>query len=233
MTRPRRLVPSALAFAAGLLLASTAGIAGATPLDNAFTGQLSIDTPLHGTTVAARPELAGLIVADLDKPFTLGSLTGDVQSRVVREDGTGTLDFYWRVELDPSTASTGGIESLRLDDFGYAHLTDADWRIDGVGTVPAATARLFNPASYPEGAVNFLFGSPVTAGESSNFFFLHTNATEFAETADYDIVASNDTFTSAFDTFAPAVPEPAPAMLVALGLLTLGWLRSRRVPARD
>ena len=37
-------------------------------------------------------------------------------------------------------------------------------RIDGLGSVAPLTARLFNPATHPEGAVNFLFDPSVFAG---------------------------------------------------------------------
>ena len=69
--------------------------------------------------------------------------------------------------------------------------------------------------------------------ESTSFFFLHTNASAFAQTGDYDVLNAAGNFTSLFSTFAPAVPEPAPATLLALGVLTLGWLRRGRAPARD
>jgi len=87
-------------------------------------------------------------------------------------------------------------------------------------------------AIHPEGDINFLFGPNVAAGESSAFFFLHTGATAFAETAFYDLLTGSDAISGQFNTFAPAVPEPAPTVLLGLGLLTLGWLRSRRGPQR-
>ena len=225
MTLSRRPTLSALAIA---LLAGLAASARAVPLDNGFSGQNFLDTPLAGTTAAARPELAGLVVADTDTPFSVGGVTGFVQNRVVREFGTGTLDFYWRVALDPATDGNAGITAFRLDGFGYNDVTDADDRIDGLGTVPASTARLFNPGSYPQGDINFLFGSAIEAGQSSQFFFLHTDAVAFAMTADYDFVTGADLIGGAGPTYAPAVPEPAPAALLALGVLTLAGLRSRR-----
>ena len=225
MTFSRSPALSALAI---VLLGSLATSAGAVPLNNGFSGQSFLDTPLAGTTAAARPELAGLVVADTDTPFSVGGVTGFVQNRVVREFGTGTLDFYWRVELDPATDGNAGITAFRLDGFGDGDLADADYRIDGSGTVPASTARLFNPASYPQGDINFVFGTPIEPGQSSEFFFLHTDAVMFAMTADYDFVTGADLIGGGGPTYAPAVPEPAPAALIALGVLTLAGLRSRR-----
>lgn len=219
---------SALALLTSLLLGGVATSARAVALDNGFSGQNFLDTPLAGTTSAARPELAGTVLADTDTPFSLDGVTGYVQNRVVRETATGTLDFYWRVVVDPDSGSGSGIEALRLTDFGYGYMTDADWRIDGSGSIGATTGRLFNPGSYPQGDINFLFASNVDAGESSSFFFLHTGATAFAQTGGYDVLNADGTFTAIASTYAPAVPEPTPAMLLALGVLTLGLLRNRR-----
>ena len=220
---------TAVASATTLLLAMVAPQAGATPLNTAFAGNPFVDTALPGTTAAARPELAGTVLSDVDTPFTLGSISGVVQNRVVRETLSGTLDFYWRVILDPSPTA-GGITAFRLGDFGYANLTDADYRIDGLGTDAATTARLFNPATHPEGDINFLLAAPLGATESSNFFFLHTDATNYAQSALYDLTDAGSGISQLFDTFAPAapVPEPAPAAVMALGLLMLGWRRVRR-----
>ena len=226
--RPRLTLP---AVAATLLLAGAATGAGAVTLNNGFTSQPFLDTAIAGTTVAARPELAGTVLADVNTAFSFGTLTGHVQNRVIRETASGTLDFSWRIVLDPTSTGTG-VSAFRLGDFGYADLTDADWRIDGLGSTAPTTARLFNPATHPEGAINFLFGTPVDgAGDGSMFFFLHTDATNYAETGFYDLLGgASQELSGVFDTFAPAaaVPEPTPASVLALGLLTLGWLRSRR-----
>lgn len=153
--------------------------------------------------------------------FSFHDTTGTVQSRVVREDGTNTLDFYWRINVDEN--SRHGVDAFRLGDFGYSYLTDADWRIDGLGSVAPHTARLFNPASNPDGSINFLFDNPaIGIGSGSYFFFLHTDATYYNKTAQYDLLcAPSDCISSSYSTFAPAIPEPESyAMLLAgLGLL--------------
>jgi hypothetical protein len=229
----RHASASLVAVAAAAVLGTVALGAGATPLGNSFSGQPFIDTALPGTTSAARPELAGTVLADVLTPFSFAGLdiSGTVQSRVVREDASGTLDFYWRVQVDPSSTG-GGVSAFRLVDFGYSSLTDADWRIDGVGTVPPTTARLFNPGGYPAGAINFLFDQSVGAGTSSEFFFLHTDARNYAETASYDLLGGpSQSLSGVFSTFAPAVPEPAPASLLALGAVVLAAWRRRRSAA--
>jgi hypothetical protein len=236
MKSHHQLSTSTLAVGCVAALWAIAPDAGATALNHAFVAQPYLDTTLSGTTLAARSELAGVVLEDTIQSFSFGALniSGTVQNRVVREDGTGTLDFYWRVQVDPSSTG-GGISAFRLGNFGFSSLTDADWRIDGLGTVAATTARLFNPVGHPAGDINFLFdpsvgpGNPATGDGGSRFFFLHTDAKSYAMTAQYDLLGGQSaTLSGLFSTYAPAVPEPSPAAMLALGLAALGWLRLRR-----
>jgi hypothetical protein len=216
-----RFALSAVTLAAGLLAQSAAQAAALT--QPVFPTPFA-DTALSGTTNAARPELAGTVMEDVLTPFSFSGVTGTVQNRVVKESGTGTLDFYWKVNVDASATGTG-VGALRLIDFGAANLTDGDYRIDGLGTVAPTTARVFNGTSYPTGAINFLFDSAVTAGTESRFFFLHTDATSYAKTAQYDMLTGgSQQLSGTFSTFAPAVPEPSSFALTLVGMLTVGAL---------
>ena len=188
------------------------------------------DTALPGTTVALRPELAGTVLEDVITPFSFQGITGTVQNRVVRETASGTLDFIWKVDVDSVASGTAGVVALRLIDFGLGYLKDADWSIDGLGTVAPVTARLFSAAEHPSGAINFLFGSSVGAGEQSRFFFLRTYATSYSLSAGYDLLGgAGQNLSPVFSTLAPApVPEPGVHALAVSGLIVAGLAALRR-----
>lgn len=190
------------------------------------------DTALSGTSLLARPELAGTVVADITSTFSFQGVSGTVQSRVLRETATGTLDFYWKIDV-LSSVSGAGISAFRLTDFGHPFLQDADWRSDTPGTVGVATARLFRADTDPTGAINFLFGGGIVPGASSHLFFLRTTAMDHALSASFDVLTTgNQQLSGLFSTFAPAVPEPSRAALSLLGLALWGVQRWRVKPVK-
>ena len=188
-----------------------------------------VTTPLTGTTLAAEPFLAGTVLQDVLSPFTLtydsNTVTGDVQSRVVQETGSGTLDFYWRITTDPT--STGDISYLRLGNFA-AGTYDADYRIDGLGDVAPTSAYLFtNPTP---GYINFFFSGGLGGGDSSNFIFLHTDATSYSSSAFLDLASAGTYFESnEIATFSPGVPELPTWLMMFLGFAGLGFTGHRQL----
>jgi hypothetical protein len=164
------------------------------------------DTALSGTTLAQRPELAGEVVEDQLIPYSFqgagSSVSGVIKNRVVRSVD-GTLKFYWRII--PDASSTGDIIAFRVGGFGGFTL-DGDFHLDSPGSVGPATARNFG-----DGSVNFLFSHGVSAGESSFFFFLDTQATAFSNTGSYDLLSCSDNgcISPLFTTFAPALAPPS------------------------
>lgn len=139
--------------------------------------------PLFGTTSAARPELAGVVVRDALIPFTVlngGGGTvfkGQLQDRVVKENATGTLDFYQRIIADPGFTPLSSVDFVSRALFaGWG--TDVDYRVDGVG---APTIKPERASRSGDGvSVRFDFNSDViTGGQSSRFYFVRTNAKFF------------------------------------------------------
>lgn len=185
------------------------------------------DYAITGTTAAANPQLAGVVLQDTISNFSISgageSLSGTIQNRVVRSSLDGTLDFYWRIT---PTEGTGDISAFRVLGFDGYDL-NADWRSDGLGNVAPTTARYFGPGS---GAVNFLFGKgQVGVGDGSYFFFLDTNATNYSMTGQFDLLcADNGCISQIYPTYAPSVPVPAAAWLLGSGLMGLVGLRRRQ-----
>ena len=163
---------------------------------------------LSGTTSAARPELAGTVLVDTIRPFSVdlggGNLTtGTIQDTVRREDGSGTLDFSYRIINDVS--SSGSIDFVTRTAYrGFS--TDVDWRSDGLGTI--APDQASRNSAGDQVLFDFFANNLLFPGAESRFFFIKTDAIDFNEggTGELAVSGSVGSSTFTFKTYQPAVP---------------------------
>lgn len=209
-------------LATGLFMCGMIGVGNATNLNP------NVYTPLNGTTVAANPNLAGIVEKDDLVPFYFsaygGTVSGQVQVRVVKSIDS-TYDFYWRVFNDANSA--GKIADLRIANF-FTSSYNADYRTDGLGDIGPDQAYLFGAF---DGYVNFNFSDGLVAGESSKFFFLDTDATSFNKSLLFDLTNMGQTEISMqYGGYAPSasVPEPATMLLFGTGIAGLAATGIRR-----
>ena len=198
-------------------------------------------SPLHGTTVLNRPELAGQVLATATRSFELipapgfiaPPYAGTVDERVVREYGTGTLTFYYQVHLD--AGSEPAMPAFSVEYFSQVR-TDVDFLSDssGVGDIGISARHL----GYRT-LVSFFIGQPsapgppILPGESSHMFFIRTDARSFGPGGlifvDYDSPgAVGAVVASAFQP----VPEPATMFATTLALCAVLVMRKSRIPHR-
>ncbi|QJU60865.1 PEPxxWA-CTERM sorting domain-containing protein [Sphingomonas sp. AP4-R1] len=176
-----------------------------------------------------------MVVEDVDQAFTFvaggGTYSGFVQNRVVLAVD-GTYDFLWRIhDTSFSGVQPFDIRAFRIGLFGASVVgLNANYLTDGLGEVGPDAARVL--AEPRQNYVNFLFGSNLSAGQDSYFFFLDTTATSYGFTGIYDFVGSGSPdISGVYSTFAPlaSVPEPATWGMFLAGFGMLGGTMRRRM----
>jgi hypothetical protein len=175
-------------------------------------------TALSGTTVAAQPELGGLVIVDDVIPYQVfgGGVgnpllyEGNLQARVARSDLTGNLIFEYRLR-DPTNGLNGIMSTLTANDFA-GWTTDVEYRTDGLGDKEPTRAT----RSADGSDVSFIFGNSLFSSEESYFMHILTNAQAY--TTGQTTLSLTDGSSVVLTTYQPAVPEPGAAALLVLGM---------------
>ncbi len=164
------------------------------PASAVDVAQNASNIALSGTTVAAEPQLAGAILEDDLIPFSFKGITGTYQQRVVRSSVDNTIDFYWRITNDKTSTDTltqFHYLEKEVNDYGVTY--NVGWRTDGTaGEVTPVKVTRFANSALAQGGARFDFfksdneileGAGIKPGQSTPFFFIDTNKTNYEKTA--------------------------------------------------
>jgi hypothetical protein len=218
--------PIAVALLCAVILApssqaSLTGTVPTAPTQTVFPGFVSPGTD-PGTLLASETESWSFTT-------TGGTTSGTLTSAVFMETG-GTLDFYYQVENDPTSASA--IARVTGTNFAGATISTG-FRVDGGslagGFADGSVAPITGDLNSDSTVVGFSFNPPDSAkiapGATSNILVVSTDATKF--TSGNASVIDGGTATVA--SYQPgSIPEPATFLLLGGGLLALSGLRLRR-----
>jgi len=210
---PARSVRAAVV--AGLMGLAFAGASHARPLPPGANIDALTD-PFTGVTLADRPELAGEVILELDQPFRNDELAfeGVFRTVVVREDVSGTLDFYYFAEPALDVFSVTG--------FGRREI-DVDVRLDFADA----------PGGAGGGAFRTPDGDTIFFSLRNGFTFVQTDATTFNLTGSAVVVGASPGQRLTIEGVPVPVAEPVviplpPALYAGLAGLALAAYSHRR-----
>ncbi len=155
---------------------------------------------LNGTTLAASPFLAGTVIADTFRPFSITSgsktYTGEVEDQVIRETSSGNLDFCYRMIFDQQFVIpvTPGIFQLERSSFeGWT--VDTDSRLDEIGNLfPTSVCNSQGNLiyTYPWGnpkIVNSHYSIGPALPNATRFTYVRTTAKSYNSKGNFQLLS--------------------------------------------
>jgi hypothetical protein len=235
LTRKSFLGLTAIALCVGLTAGTARAALVGTPILPGGTAIPTINLP--GTAFVGEV----LVASDPINRSLGGLINGNLANAVYRNTSTGFLDFLFQFSND---AASVAVNAITVNNYASV--------ITGVGIIAAGTLPVGTPFVQPTGLTSTPLsvqrgsglgpdltfdgvGFSVNPGETSNIFFVTTNATNFNAFGTAQASATNQffggtVFSQKFQPSTAAVPEPPVTVMMGLiSLAGLGYRQYRKV----